>query len=628
MSCCKFPMLLLLLALPLFGQSNPNDPLDLMYLPSIDLNSAHYPGNVWVTSALAKVHQDGATTPGNVKWALPYAAKNEFEGFQVHERAGANTITLDRMIISDLVNAQTGTHITATGSPASITVYREGYYNVQTLSDANGTLGYTPDVLIPVVDHYRGQTTNAFPVTIAANQTQSVWFDIFVPPTAPSGYYKGTVTITNNGSTYTILPVVLAVWNFTLPSTSTLTSHYGTESACMGYYGSYSGCVNYPGARGSGDAGVALSDIDVAVMMLDHRVTAGQVVYPAPSSPPNNWTTFDSRYGPLLNGKPANTSTILSGAAMTEIIYMSGTNIAVNHANLQDWMSHFISNGWQSKLLAWAVDEPSTCSGWTTINTDGSVYHGTTPPYIVMTTSDIADATTCSGLSNIDILIPTVEDMDPKFGSLVGQNQRSTYNSWLAGKPSRQLWMYEACQSHGGCSNGIVGDATMTWPSVMVDSTPVRNRIMQWIEYLNDVSGDLYYDVNYCWVRTCGDGNGNAGSDPWKYIYYSGGNGDGTLIYPGTSAKIGVTVPIPLPSIRLKNIRDGMEDYEYLHALTNAGFGSFAMAEAQSVITNAYTFNNDPTALLNVRTALGNKLHKFSLTTAAQPPTGLTAVVQ
>jgi hypothetical protein len=74
--------------------------------------------------------------------------------------------------------------------------------------------------------------------------------------------------------------------------------------------------------------------------------------------------------------------------------------------------------------------------------------------------------------------------------------------------------------------------------------------------------------------------------------------------------------------MRLKIIRDGMEDYEYLHALTNAGLGSFAMAEAQSFITNAYTFNNDPTALLNVRTVLGNKLHQLALTPSTRPNHG------
>jgi hypothetical protein len=535
----------------------------------------------------------------------------------VHEQAGSSPVNLS-VAISDLVNARTGTHISSSG----IIVYREAYINIATPSDVNSSTGLTPDILIPAVDPYRKQARNAFPFTIAANQTQSVWFDVFVPPSAPSGYYQGAVTVTNGGLAYATLPVLLSVWNFTLPSTATLTSHYGNEPACIGYYGSYLGCLAYPGAGGIGDEAVALSNVDLAVMMLDHRVTAGQVAYINPSSPPNTWTTYDANYGPLLNGTTANTSTILSGAALTEIIYMAASDSVVNNSNLQDWMSHFIAKGWKSKLLAWTRDEPFG-SDWTIVNANGPIYHSTNPPQTVFVTGDIADATANNALAAIDILVPTVGDIDPRAGG----NQRSTYNTWLGGKPGRQVWLYEACSSNGPCTNGTPGDATHTWPSVTVDSTPVRNRIMQWIEYLNNVSGDLYYDVNYCWVHPCADGRGNTGSDPWTSIYYSGGNGDGTLVYPGTTAKIGGATPIPLPSVRLKNIRDGMQDYEYLHALTAAGFGSFAIAQAQSFITTAYTFNNDPTALLNARAALGNKLHQLSLSTQPQPPPGISIKV-
>jgi hypothetical protein len=243
--------LVVVLSIPVFGQS---DPLDPSYKPMIDTNPADYPSNVWDTDAMAKVHQDSGS-PGSVKWAFPYAAKNEFESFQVHEQAGTSPITLNSITVSDLVNAQTGTRIAAS---TNILVYREAYYNVVKLSDANGSLGYTPDALIPAVDPYYHQTTNAFPYTVAAGKNQSVWIDIFVPVSAPSGYYQGTVTIVNNGTTYATLPVVLAVWNFSIPSMATLKSAYGSTplSPCVQYFGGYTGCHNYPGAGTSDDVGV------------------------------------------------------------------------------------------------------------------------------------------------------------------------------------------------------------------------------------------------------------------------------------------------------------------------------------------------------------------------------------
>jgi hypothetical protein len=320
---------------------------------------------------------------------------------------------------------------------------------------------------------------------------------------------------------------------------------------------------------------------------------------------------------------------MLSGAAWNTVIYASSTNSHVDGPTLQNWMTHFISHRWQSKLLAWTMDEPHGANSYATVVSNAAIYHGTNPPYSIMSTAAIAEAANYSALSAIDIMVPTVGFMDPQGGP----NARSSYDSWLAGTACsgcapRQVWMYEACSSHGSCSNGTTGNSSSTWPDQSIDANPVRNRIMQWIEYLNNVSGDLYYDVSLCWNATyCQDGAGKTGTDPWTYIYVYGGNGDGTLIYPGTPAKIGGKTPIPLPSMRLKNIRDGYEDYEYLHALANTGFGSFAAAEAQSFITNAYTFNNDPTALLSARTALGNKLHQLSLGAAPLPPPGLSIKV-
>jgi hypothetical protein len=138
----------------------------------------------------------------------------------------------------------------------------------------------------------------------------------------------------------------------------------------------------------------------------------------------------------------------------------------------------------------------------------------------------------------------------------------------------------------------------------MVDASPVRNRVFQWLAYLYGIEGELYYDTQYCWTQTCGGQN-----DPWVSQYAFGGNGDGTLYYPGTVARIGGTTPVPVASIRLALIRDGMEDYELLHALDAAGDAAGARAAATSFITNNYTFDNDPAALAAARRTVGDALH-------------------
>jgi hypothetical protein len=67
-----------------------------------------------------------------------------------------------------------------------------------------------------------------------------------------------------------------------------------------------------------------------------------------------------------------------------------------------------------------------------------------------------------------------------------------------------------------------------------------------------------------------------------------GGNGDGALFYPGTPARIGGTHDIPVESMRLQLIREGMEDYEYLHLLSTLGGEADARAAVAALFPAAW----------------------------------------
>ncbi len=192
---------------------------------------------------------------------------------------------------------------------------------------------------------------------------------------------------------------------------------------------------------------------------------------------------------------------------------------------------------------------------------------------------------------------------------------RPDYNTWLQ-TPGKQIWWYQSCDEHGSCDNGFPGPATSTWPVYTIDASPVRNRIFQWLAYLYDIQGELYYYVE------------NWGPNPWTDVYSTGGNGDGVLYYPGTVDVIGGTVPVPVASMRLKLIRDGMEDFEYLTALSKAGQSSLAATISSTFIQNAYTFNNDPSALTSARFAMGELLSGLAIPPPilASPANGGTGV--
>jgi hypothetical protein len=560
------------------------DPLDPTRAPPLDTDPSHYPANVWVTDGMVKVQPDAS--PGDVKWSQLWAAQNETETLQVHVRGAGSTIALT-VTASELTDDVSGATL-----PAPL-VSREAYLDITTLSDANGTAGLVPDALIPSVDPYVHEARNAFPVDVPDGETRSAWIDVAVPADAPSGYYHGTVTVADGGTTLATLPVVIGVWDVALPSTATLRSGFGLSwnGLCLQAYGSYEACGQYPGANGDADRGVELTHVAEATAFLDERVSLAEAVYATPSD--DDWTHFDQVYGPLMDGTAA---THLAGAKLTHLWFSGDLG---SDTELGRWTSHFQQKGWLDRTSAYYCDEPPGGCSFDLVKTRADFIAGAAPALQRLLTTDIGEATDQDLLGRVEIMVAIVESMENRDQP----SQRATYDTWL-GDAKHHLWWYQSCDEHESCSNGDVGPATATWPSYMVDATPVRNRVFQWLAYLYDVEGELYYDSDYCWDATCG-----GQSDPWVSQYAFGGNGDGTLFYPGTAAKIGGTTPVPVPSIRLELIRDGMEDYELLHALDAAGQGDLAKTTAAGFITNNYTFDNDPAKLQAARKALGDALH-------------------
>jgi hypothetical protein len=382
------------------------------------------------------------------------------------------------------------------------------------------------------------------------------------------------------------------VWNFELPSTSSLRSTFGMSwnGLCAEQYGGYAQCGMFPGASGNADRGTELTHLLQSRFFLDHRVTIGDSVYAAPRD--TNWASFDAAYGPLMNGTA---DTLFPGAQLTSMRYSQSIT---DTSSIQRWVDHFNATGWASRLFFYSCDEPPNGCSFATAHSQSDAVHSSTPPGRYLLTTDIEQITTNDLLDGVDIMVPVVDYMHPRSGT----NQRATYDAWLM-RPGKTLWWYQSCDEHESCTNGHAGPAASTWPSYMVDASPVRNRVFQWLAWVYDVSGELYYATDYCW-------SGNCGGDVWDTVYAFGGNGDGTLFYPGTPSRIGGTTPIPVSSIRLALIRDGMEDYEYLRLLTMAGERAFANTTTATIITNAFTFDNDPDHYMAARRALGERLHR------------------
>jgi MYXO-CTERM domain-containing protein len=125
---------------------------------------------------------------------------------------------------------------------------------------------------------------------------------------------------------------------------------------------------------------------------------------------------------------------------------------------------------------------------------------------------------------------------------------------------------------------------------------------MQWMDFEYQVTTELYYDTTYAMSQPA--------QNSWQTQYEFGNNGDGSIWYPGKPSVIGGTHDIPVESFRMKMLREGMQDYEYLHLLVTLGDSAFAEAQLATVVTNAGSFTSDPTVLEQARLAMATEIEK------------------
>jgi hypothetical protein len=148
--------------------------------------------------------------------------------------------------------------------------------------------------------------------------------------------------------------------------------------------------------------------------------------------------------------------------------------------------------------------------------------------------------------------------------------------------------------------NTLVQDAYS--PKWEIDFSPVDFRIQPgFISHSLNLTGMLYWRVDK-WPSDAWDNVNNAGT-------YSSANypGEGMLVYPGQP----VGVKGVVASMRLKWLRDGVEDYDYLQILKELGKGDLAMQIAQSVGPDWTNWTRDPNAIEAARQKMGEAIDQL-----------------
>jgi hypothetical protein len=94
--------------------------------------------------------------------------------------------------------------------------------------------------------------------------------------------------------------------------------------------------------------------------------------------------------------------------------------------------------------------------------------------------------------------------------------------------------------------------------------------------------------------------------DPWSDVRAFAGNGDGTLLYPGRPDALGGTRPFAVESIRLKIIRDALEDAELIVLARASGEGRLADRLLRRLVPSARGWERRPEPWLAARRILGD----------------------
>ena len=157
----------------------------------------------------------------------------------------------------------------------------------------------------------------------------------------------------------------------------------------------------------------------------------------------------------------------------------------------------------------------------------------------------------------------------------------------------------------------------------MIDAPSLMNRMMPVLGFMYAASGELYWQTNFADTCTRDNPVGNCpvaslppsrwGMDAWDDQLIMGGNGDGNLLYPGRPDKVGGASFIPIASIRLKQLRDGMEDHEYWHMLEAAEGRATALALLASVATNAFTYTRNVSLYEKTREEVASRVERAAL---------------
>ena len=145
----------------------------------------------------------------------------------------------------------------------------------------------------------------------------------------------------------------------------------------------------------------------------------------------------------------------------------------------------------------------------------------------------------------------------------------------------------------------ISWDVEAPYINYYMQTDGVAQRILFWQQFDHDVEGFLYNFANY-WAYGCENPYENNVTNS----AYPDAHGESILIYPGDVYGLDV----PVGSLRVEAMRDGIEDYQMFHMLEELKGEGAADAIIDMMTTGVVTYSTDDAEYYNAKIKLGNKI--------------------
>ena len=509
------------------------------------------------------------------------AARREWESFQILLRSerGVPGVSVS---VSPLEGAG-GTSI----GKEHIRLFRQHYFQLTQGTYRNDAFvpGWYPDPLIPF-DHpvtrqpLTGGKYVAVPFDLPPGETHGFWVDIYVPEGVPAGIYKGIVSLRYSGGTLFEFPVELSVWDFSLPRVSTMVTAFGSPADRLREY--YQLRAKQAGEPIPSD----WSEIyrQCAELVSRHRINA---------SPPGEWLRPveqpDGSFAippEFVEALREFVSTYHVNALMVPHPRVVVKDPVAEKDRLVAWLRAF-DRLWEELpepkplLYTYLRDEPN----------DPEAYE-----YVRHWGRPIREA----GSAVKVLVVEQPQPQDPTWGDLYGAVDIwcPLFSLFEEGpavarlKKGEILWTYTAlCQ----------GRKTPWWH---IDFPLLHYRVPAWISWRYGITGLLYWGGMSFWRQVA-----DPWTDSWTYGRREDGrglvyHGEGTLAYPARPVGYDGIVC----SLRLKALRDAIEDYEYLAILDRLGKRAEAMGMVLQLAPSWFEWEPNPGKYLEARAKLAEAI--------------------